>query len=450
MMIIILYEPLILLLVLLLVDVFGEENNHAIRQPPPLPQKKHFLLSESQRFEAPEVIDLPFLTPNEEPLVESDRILGYQERNYTWPLPDDHFIPNNNKDWIIRNRKRLQQIQQIPNLNQRYEAYIQTLTSSILVSNFTPDGFGLTRYTNVTFMNQLRTMIQGYVHDHYNSNENNIIGRLPYEEYDPIINGPNRPLLIDTQYDLLQQILVELQPYAETWSGIELLPYGAYGFRIYQNQSQLYMHIDRPQTHIISIILHIASSSDVQPWPLYIEDFYGNTHEVTLTSGDILFYESSKLFHGRPKPLNGSWYCSVFVHSSPKYYPIYHWSPYKNMAQEGHYAVPLFWNEEYTIPSNFTHQHLRAATKTKKNQPQQRLIEEEEDILPELVMVESAFKEPTCPNEWCGTMNTIQWGGPGMDHILMTPKQEQLPFFPLVKKDRMPPDTETDVEVDEL
>ena len=45
------------------------------------------------------------------------------------------------------------------------------------------------------------------------------------------------------------------------------------------------------------------------------------THEVVLTSGDLLFYESMKVFHGRPHKFKGSWYSSVFVH----YYPKYGW-----------------------------------------------------------------------------------------------------------------------------
>jgi hypothetical protein len=32
-----------------------------------------------------------------------------------------------------------------------------------------------------------------------------------------------------------------------------------------------------------------------EDWPIFIEDLNGNTHEVVLTPGDILFYESSKV-----------------------------------------------------------------------------------------------------------------------------------------------------------
>ena len=79
------------------------------------------------------------------------------------------------------------------------------------------------------------------------------------------------------------QVLNELQHYSETWAGLELTPYAAYGFRLYRNDSQLYMHVDRTQTHVISFILHIDSSEDAEPWPIVIEDFQGSElrHAVT-------------------------------------------------------------------------------------------------------------------------------------------------------------------------
>lgn len=74
----------------------------------------------------------------------------------------------------------------------------------------------------------------------------------------------------------------------ETWAGLPLIPFHAYGFRLYQNNSQLLMHVDKMQTHVISFILHIDSSEDAEPWPIFIEDLHGRTHEVTLTPGDMV------------------------------------------------------------------------------------------------------------------------------------------------------------------
>jgi hypothetical protein len=35
--------------------------------------------------------------------------------------------------------------------------------------------------------------------------------------------------------------------------------------------------------------------------------------------------------------------------------------------------------------------------------------------LDELDIVGASLNEPTCPNEWCGTENTVKWYGPGID-----------------------------------
>ncbi len=110
-----------------------------------------------------------------------------------------------------------------------------------------------------------------------------------------------------------------LQPFHEEWSGVPLVPANAYGLRIYRNGSHLNMHVDKCESHIISSILHVDHDNDPdsEPWPIVIEDFQGNTNEVYLESGDMLFYESSKCVHGRPRRFTGKWYSSIFLH----YYP---------------------------------------------------------------------------------------------------------------------------------
>ena len=131
-----------------------------------------------------------------------------------------------------------------------------------------------------------------------------------------------------------------------------------------------------------------------------IEDLYGNTHEVVLTPGDVLFYESSKFLHGRPKPFNGTWYSSIFVH----YYPTDGWQDV-NRLNEGHYAIPLDWSD-----------HMRPEDKYETP----------------LVMLGTSFKEPSCPNEWCRTQNSIKWRGPARDGVWIKPSPdfEEVPFHP--------------------
>ena len=72
------------------------------------------------------------------------------------------------------------------------------------------------------------------------------------------------------------------------------------------------------RTHVISAILNIKQKVD-SPWPLQIYDNDGKLHEITLEPGEMVWYESARLIHGRVKKLNGTYYENVFVHYMPKY-----------------------------------------------------------------------------------------------------------------------------------
>jgi prolyl 4-hydroxylase len=59
------------------------------------------------------------------------------------------------------------------------------------------------------------------------------------------------------------------------------------------------MHVDTLSTHVISAIINIDQSVHTD-WPLVVLDHRGNEHQVIMKPGEIVFYESSKLLHGRP------------------------------------------------------------------------------------------------------------------------------------------------------
>jgi prolyl 4-hydroxylase len=89
-----------------------------------------------------------------------------------------------------------------------------------------------------------------------------------------------------------------------------------YGIREYQRSAVLDMHIDRMETHIISAILNVAQQVE-KDWPLVIHDHFGRRYAVMLKPGEMLFYESARLKHGRPKALDGEYFANVFVHAMP-------------------------------------------------------------------------------------------------------------------------------------
>jgi hypothetical protein len=338
--------------------------------------------------------------------IEDERVAEYHKRNYTY-RPND-LVPNTT-GWRKLMYDRLDQVEQLTDPNDRYEGFFQTIHSAMMVPNFTEYGFGLAKCPD-----DLLEELQTAIHEG--------LPTATYEEEDNVIEGPEPPWFI-SRPDLLNRVLLEMQGYTEEWVGFPLVAHQAYGFRVYRNESQLHMHVDQLLTHIISFILHIDSSDDAEPWPIYIEDFHGQTHEVTLTPGDILFYESSKCFHGRPKPFNGTWYTSVFVH----YYPQEGWIDLPH-EDEAHYAVPPIWNE---LPEPTSDHQV-------------------ESTVPKLEMVETAMREPHCPNKWCRTMNTISWGGPAEDDILITPAFERIPFNPVRYTLDEVESTLDEVESDEL
>lgn len=295
-------------------------------------------------------------------LIESERLAEYHARNYTWPPKS--YVPNT-EGWTKLMEHRLRQVSEIDNARDRYEGFIQTLNAAIVAPNFTQYGWGLAKAPD-----ELMAALRKGIHDGVNS------GQVREEGSIDVIDGELKPWFIDRP-DLTKRVLSELQSYPETWVNMELQPYHAYGFRLYRNQSRLHMHVDKSNTHIVSFILHIDSSEDAEPWPILIEDFEGNTHEVVLASGDMVFYESSKVFHGRPHKFVGSWYSSIFVH----YFPKYGWMDSgTDHNLEKHFAVPPAWSNQPT-------HHFEIP----------------------LQMVGTAMKETDCPNEWCQSQYALKW-----------------------------------------
>ncbi len=122
--------------------------------------------------------------------------------------------------------------------------------------------------------------------------------------------------MIDLPRDLKVEVSKALRPVLEAWCGNRLESTAVYGIRRYRRGAVLKMHRDRPETHIISAILNIAQQVD-EDWPLCLEDNYYRRLEITVRPGDMLLYEGARLLHGRPSPLVGNEYSSIFVHFKP-------------------------------------------------------------------------------------------------------------------------------------
>ena len=89
----------------------------------------------------------------------------------------------------------------------------------------------------------------------------------------------------------------------------------------------------RTPTHVISAILNIGQDVE-EDWPLFLRDHRGEDHvvmrhvsrvrlrprvkcQVFLTPGDLVWYESARVVHGRQFPLRGDSFDNLFLHFKP-------------------------------------------------------------------------------------------------------------------------------------
>ncbi len=135
-------------------------------------------------------------------------------------------------------------------------------------------------------------------------------------EYLQASDADETPSLLLEDPGFNRGILDALRPVHEQWAGTALRGSACYGIRVYLKGSYLYNHVDRIDTHVISSTICVDQDLS-SPWPLYIEDLEGRPHEVVMAPGDMVFYESARLRHGRPYPLDGAFYAGMFVHYAP-------------------------------------------------------------------------------------------------------------------------------------
>eukprot|EP00516_Mucochytrium_quahogii_P008100 CAMPEP_0203748984 /NCGR_PEP_ID=MMETSP0098-20131031/3703_1 /ASSEMBLY_ACC=CAM_ASM_000208 /TAXON_ID=96639 /ORGANISM=" , Strain NY0313808BC1" /LENGTH=610 /DNA_ID=CAMNT_0050637911 /DNA_START=36 /DNA_END=1868 /DNA_ORIENTATION=+ len=113
-----------------------------------------------------------------------------------------------------------------------------------------------------------------------------------------------------------------LKPMLEEWSDqkpLELTSF--YGQREYPEGITLKNHLDRIDTHVLSVTLSlkkINTTKDSKPWPLEVIDWTGQHVRYHHPAGTMVLYESSKLPHGRPYRNRGGVHLGCFCHFKPK------------------------------------------------------------------------------------------------------------------------------------
>ncbi|XP_023323633.1 uncharacterized protein LOC111697758 [Eurytemora carolleeae] len=107
-----------------------------------------------------------------------------------------------------------------------------------------------------------------------------------------------------------------LRPIVEEWSETKLEFSETYGVRRYKHGARLALHVDKIETHIISVILNLSQNVST-PWDLFILNSDREVNRILLHPGEMILFESARLPHGRQDPLDGESYDNLFLHFRP-------------------------------------------------------------------------------------------------------------------------------------
>lgn len=128
---------------------------------------------------------------------------------------------------------RESELMMLPGSRERWENFMQ-FTQSRLIPRFTAVGFKLAQ-TPPSVQEKLKERLDAALENYDRIRKENVIDVL----YTP---EPSR--FVDL-HGLDWEVLRELQPLHEEWSGMKLVPTSAYGLRLNSNGSSLSMHYDK-------------------------------------------------------------------------------------------------------------------------------------------------------------------------------------------------------------
>jgi len=161
--------------------------------------------------------------------------------------------------------------------------------------------------------------VWGSVQAYYHNNGARYV-REEYENNGFSINWHERdPFMVGMPWKLKTYWQTRLRDLVQNWIGnnVTLENTDIYGMRRYEDGARLLSHVDREATHAASLIVNVAQSNIREPWTVEIYDHADRLHEIEMSPGDIVYYESARCLHGRMKPLRGDYYVNLFTHYRP-------------------------------------------------------------------------------------------------------------------------------------
>jgi hypothetical protein len=101
-------------------------------------------------------------------------------------------------------------------------------------------------------------------------------------------------LMVGMPWKLKRSWQTKLRLLVEAWIGgkVPLENSDIYGMRRYEQGASLLSHVDREETHAVSMIINLEQVDVPEDWMVEIYDHGGRLHEIPMLPGEIIFYEA--------------------------------------------------------------------------------------------------------------------------------------------------------------
>jgi hypothetical protein len=123
------------------------------------------------------------------PYTSEERVAEYKRRGHVWPIPE--YVPNT-EGWSRLMHQRVTQVQALTDHQQKFDGWIQTMSSALTVPNHTEFGWGLTQAPASLTEDLRQAIFDG-------------LAEARSEGTVDVIDAPQPPLFID-RWDLTQRV----------------------------------------------------------------------------------------------------------------------------------------------------------------------------------------------------------------------------------------------------
>ena len=225
--------------------------------------------------------------------------------------------------WEAYMGRKERAVARVADVGGRWERWLEQVQIRT-VPAFTRTGWGLARLPDSLHQDVLSAFRSEHEASGLDSNPEGIFDHDEQGEHDSYVGGKIRMVHLDTA--LARRVTESVQGIVAEWAGVKggaaaLEPSSTHGTRVYYRGATLRTHVDVVETHVLSAVYVIDREvdSNATGWPMHADpDLQGRAQSIDFGPGRLFLYESAKVPHGRPEPLQGRYSAHVFIHFRPR------------------------------------------------------------------------------------------------------------------------------------